>query len=87
MKVKINITPQDMEQGEPWSDINCPAALALARSTGREVSVGYGRIEIDGIGFFKIPKAVAEFVRKFDLYEDNYRNIYTINKEFNLFKY
>lgn len=74
MKLKVEVTQQDIEKGEPHFCSSCPISLALTRAFGEPMSIGYGEIWYGGVmdsqssrvcrqGF---SKEVKEFIARFD---------------------
>lgn len=72
MKLHIEVTPEDIEDGMPGFGSSCPVALALRRSLdayasydGAESSVGEGALYVCHRPH-PLPPLVQDFVRRFD---------------------
>jgi hypothetical protein len=65
--MKITVTQEDIKQGVAGSPWDCPVGRAVYRATGQRF--GVDDVSIDGDlrqPSFKTPKAVANFIHKFD---------------------
>ena len=65
--MKIDVTADDIANGEAHVSCSCPVALALCRHCpGHKFEVTAGRIQVDGCGRIVTPLAVSDFVWRFD---------------------
>jgi hypothetical protein len=76
MVFNIEVTQDDIDEGERQSTCDCPIALALSRATGLEG--GYGEMDIDADGLYvngkrtlrrasnRLPSIARDFIREFD---------------------
>ena len=68
--MKVNVTRQDIDQGERANCCNCPVARAIARLVpeGDQVEVLYASILRRGLQcrIVRIPEEVRDFIKKFD---------------------
>jgi hypothetical protein len=72
MKLHIEVTAEDIEQGHPNDPLSCPVARAIKRVMGRPhvwVSVGDDEVCFDDTDI-ELPLFVAMFVMEFDDGED-----------------
>lgn len=81
MKIKVDVTQQDIDKGVQCSSARCPIAIAAKRVLGKEVSVGSMSLVIytpiddeleDGAKnaeVVQLPHEAQAFVRDFDHYE------------------
>lgn len=73
MKYSIDVTEEDIHQGEVSSLSACPIALAVQRTfnvDSRRVRVGFTSIELSRpprLDFVSLPHEAQEFVQNFDL--------------------
>jgi hypothetical protein len=73
--MRIEVTAQDIEEGEPWNSWRCPIALAAARGRGLErgdAFVTTKEIAIrrpGGWDYYALPDTARAFIRAFDLGE------------------
>lgn len=68
MTIKVEVTKEDIANGERENSCKCPVALALSR-LGTDVSVGNGEIGFwlgDKYRLIEIPDMVDDFITQFD---------------------
>lgn len=66
MTYLIDVTREDIEDGERDSCTSCPVAIAIQRATGKVASVDYGRLELPGCATIRLPDFVEKFTLDFD---------------------
>lgn len=72
MRLRIKVTQNDIDNGTPGKECECPVALAIKRAFEVDsVSVGDARIVI-GCDIYRTPKIVREFVWAFDAPEPDW---------------
>lgn len=65
MRIKIDVTAEDIVNGVRGVAFACPIARAVKRMGSSQVYVAYGCLECDeGEGF--LPKSASDFVDRFD---------------------
>ncbi len=65
--MRIEVTAEDIEKGEPRSSCSCPVTLAIRRATMIDfVMTGYLRINIGHCIKLFSPDAVKKFISAFD---------------------
>jgi hypothetical protein len=72
--MRVQVTQEDIEQGEQGSCKHCPIAIAVSRATGKKAYVGYDGIstgELPGPMFeprwqYETPKVARDFIVDFD---------------------
>lgn len=69
----IRVTQEDIDHGQRGFCATCPVALAATRAAGREIRIGYstwlaGTVTgwLQGERSGPLPKAVSEFIDRFD---------------------
>jgi hypothetical protein len=63
---KIKVLKQDIEKGEPHSQLKCPIALAIQRETGQEYKVCRTYIRFASGAGSDLPHKVADWINAFD---------------------
>ena len=66
MKVKIEVTEEDIKNGERWMADKCPVALALNRKINDFNYVLYDLFETHDSRVYDVPESVGKFILKFD---------------------
>lgn len=82
--MKITVTQEDIENGEPRRCSLCPIALAISRAFthGEFISIGAGGFwSINGERQPKLPKIVEDWIRSFDKNETVEPFKFTINEQ------
>lgn len=69
MRIKIEVTEQDIKSGKPLSVSSGPTAKAIRRALGlkRGVEADGNAIFISGYEMVPTPKNISSFITKFDL--------------------
>ncbi len=63
----INVTQEDIDQGQPHKSRTCPVALAIQRATNIEnIEVGHIGCAILIKRYITFPDGVQNFIQKFD---------------------
>jgi hypothetical protein len=66
-RIKVKVTADDIRQGRPMRQRDCPVALAMQRATGLPVRVHINTFSVGRKkGRYPLPRAVARFVCNFD---------------------
>ena len=71
MKLKIKVTQEDINNGEPCETMSCPVALALSRQLNlfNPVYVSYSYFSTDN-KYVYLPRSVKRFIHRFDSGEE-----------------
>lgn len=68
--MRIDVTQEDIDQGERGSCLKCAVALAIHRATQREIEVGYftaGEHDCNWNEVISLPPLATQFIADFDL--------------------
>lgn len=66
MRIKIEVTHADIQNGKPQNCYDCPIALAVKRALpGREIEVHTAHISIDD-GHASLPKEAMDWIENYD---------------------
>jgi len=63
--MKIQVTQEDIDKGQPIDCFKCPVALATSRILGQETQVRSDFIIFDSV-WYDMPIEVCNFIKKFD---------------------
>lgn len=63
--IEISVTYADILNGEPFSELSCPIALAIHRATGVEPEVNSRRIKVGG-NAIPTPDIARDFIELYD---------------------
>ncbi len=63
--MRVEITAEDIAEGVPRSHCKCPAAIALSRVTGKDVSVGTSSYVVGG-RVYDLPNSLGIWIVDFD---------------------
>jgi hypothetical protein len=74
IRLRVDVTAEDIGPGERWCKVRCPIALAAIRSAGRlgrldhvAVLEAEMRVRVDGVSYRgRLPAAAIRFARRFD---------------------
>ena len=65
--MRIEVTQEDIDLGEPCDPLLCPVALAIDRQLpGSDCEVEYCTIDLEPGMVFKTPQSVRNFIAAFD---------------------
>lgn len=66
MKIKIQVTQENIINGQPCEYYSCPIALAVKKQIGLKAKVYLNTIDIGKNHSFALPKRAKTFTSKFD---------------------
>lgn len=66
MKLKVNVTRDDIKRGIPEDESYCPIARAVRRLGKKKLVLVDADICVLGLHDFKLPRKAAKFIDKFD---------------------
>lgn len=67
---EVEVTEEDIKQGEQYSTQLCAVALAASRALGRRANCGFTALSVAGKDFH-LPEVVSDWIKAFDASKSN----------------